>query len=337
MKTRKVQLSGGTTYTVSLPKSWAEEHGIEQGSVLSLQQNNDGSLLVQAVSDQETPTRRLTLDVATADPNALDRRIRGLYAVGYDAATLVDETGHGAERRHLIESTIDDLSGLELLETTPTRVDLEMLIDAENVDIRKIALRLRLVALAMQRDAIAAVTEGDAALAERVVDRDREADKLFIMVTRYFRRALSDLQETEKLGQNRDLLFEQYYTCRQLERIADHAEKIANFVTDPEATFPTTLAEDVRRLGERTRTVIDAASDLILTDAVLTDAAAVMNDRNALVEDIERFDRELYSHDTPEEAYVAGLVLDSLQRTAEYGANIAQTGIEQALRRENLQ
>lgn len=335
METRKVQLSGGTTYTVSLPKPWAEEHGITQGSVLALRTNDDGSLLVETASDRDVPERGITLDVAVADTDALRRRIRGLYAVGYETATLVDRTDHGSEQRRTIETTVDDLSGLELLDATSTRVDLEMLIDANNVDIRKITLRLRLVALAMQRDAITAITNGDSGLAERVIDRDREADKLFIMVTRYFRRSLSDLQETEKLGNSRDLLFEQYYTCRQLERIADHAEKIARFTTDYEVSLPELIVESIRRLGEQARTVVDAAADLILTDAALSDAASVMADRDALIKELEQLDWELYNHDNPEEAYVAGLVLDSLQRTAEYGANIARIGIEQTLRQES--
>ena len=54
METRKVQLSGGTTYTVSLPKSWAQEHGIDAGSTLSLYPNRDGSLLIEPEIDRST-------------------------------------------------------------------------------------------------------------------------------------------------------------------------------------------------------------------------------------------------------------------------------------------
>jgi phosphate uptake regulator len=333
METRKVQLSGGTTYTVSLPKPWAEEHGIEAGSVLSLRPNGDGSLLVEAASGREDADTTVSLDVSTADDGAVRQRVLSLYAVGCESLTLTDETGHDPDRRQTVERVVDELSGFELLEATDTRIRLTTLIDAENVDIRKIALRLRLVALAMHRDAVTAVTEGDEALAERVIERDAEADKLFVMVTRYFRRALSDLQETEKLGQSRDALFEYYYTCRQLERIADHAEKIASFVTDPDAPRPEACAEDILELGTRARNAIDAAADTVLAGADLDDAHAAVADSEALVEEIERLDRALYDLDAPEEAYVAGMVLDSLRRTAEYGANVARIGTQQALRR----
>jgi phosphate uptake regulator len=332
METRKVQLSGGTTYTVSLPKSWAQEHGIDAGSELSLRPNGDGSMLVEPASGREMPEVSVRLDVSTADDEAVRQRVLGLYAIGCEDVTLSDATGHDASRRQVVADAVAELSGFELLEATENRIRLTNLIDAENVDIRKIALRLRLVALAMHRDAVTAVVEGDVDLAERVVDRDSEADKLFVMVTRYFRRALSDLHEVEKLEQTRAGLFEYYYTCRQFERVADHAEKLAGFVADPDAPLPGSFAEDLRRFGDRARGVVDTAADVVLADGGLDTAHDAVATRDALVNDIEALDRELYDHDAPEEAYVVGLILDSLRRTAAYGGNIAEVAVQQELR-----
>jgi phosphate uptake regulator len=332
MDTRKVQLSGGTTYTVSLPKSWAEEHGINAGSILSIESNDNGSLLVKSVSEHDDRERSISLDVSTAGPDAVQQYIRGLYAVGYNTATLVADTAHDNSCRQTVDETVDSLSGFELLRMDDRRLQMEMLIDADKVDVRRLVLRLRLVALAMQRDAITAVTEADTAIADQVVDQDNEADKLFIMVTRYFRRALSDLQETEKLGLSRDELFEYYYTSRQLERVADHAEKTARLVKDPDLELPTVYADEIERFGERARKIVDDAADLILTDGDLRDATAVLAERDDFTEEVTDFDRGLYRHDTPEQAYAAGRILDSLRRTGEYGANVAWIGIQQQLR-----
>ena len=49
--------------------------------------------------------------------------------------------------------------------------------------------------------------------------------------------------------------------------------------------------------------------------------------------DIRSLDRELYTHDDPAEAYMVGLLLDSIKRSAEYGTNIAGTAIQQAARK----
>ncbi|MFW5956264.1 MAG: PhoU domain-containing protein [Halorhabdus sp.] len=332
METRKVQLSGGTTYTVSLPKSWAQEHGIDAGSTLSLYPNSDGSLLVEPEIDRSTETWSTTVDISTDADSTIRRRIQALHVVGFDSVTLVDKTGHSTERRALIEDTVADLSGFELLEAGETRIQLTNLIDAENVDVRKSALRLRLVMLGMHRDAVNAVLNDDETLAQRVIDRDSEADKLFAMITRHFRRALTNLYEVEKLAYNRDELFEYYYVSRQFERIADHAEKIAQFTLDPEISIPSPFDEHIDRLSSSSRQVVDTAADVILADAGIEGAYTALTKRDELTAGLTELDRELYTHDDPAEAYVVGLLLDSIRRTAEYGGNIASIGIQQVAR-----
>ena len=332
METRKVQLSGGTTYTISLPKSWAQEHGIEAGSVLSLHPNQDASLLVEAMGGRNTADRSTTIDVSTDSDNTIRQRIRAVHAVGYDSVTLVDTTGHPADRRKLVDRTLAELSGFELLETTDTRIRLTNLIDAENVDVRKSTLRLRLVMLAMHRDAVTAVVEGNEELARRVIERDSEADKLFAMITRHFRRSLTDLHEVEKLNWSRDELFEYYYAARQFERIADHAEKIAEFALEPAASIPPAYATRLSELATATRQVVDEAADVILTDASVAAANGALAKRDRLLERLGDFDRDLYEHDVPNEAYVLGLLLDSLRRTVRYGANVAEIALQQVTR-----
>jgi len=43
-------------------------------------------------------------------------------------------------------------------------------------------------------------------------------------------------------------------------------------------------------------------------------------------------DRELYNHGEPDAAYTTGLLLDSIERITNYGANVAEIGVQQALR-----
>jgi phosphate uptake regulator len=332
MQTRKVQLSGGTTYTVSLPKSWATEHGIASGSELTLHPNDDGSLLVEPSEDVDPEDRRARVDISSCDRETVGELIRAAYTVGIDTVTLVDRTGHSFERQQAIEEVLGGLSGFEVMETTDTRVRITSLVDAGNVDIRKSTLRLRLVMLAMHRDAVTAVLERDEALARRLVRRDHEADKLFAMITRHYRRSLSNLHEVAKLDRSRDELFEYYYTARQLERVADHAEKIARLTVDPGVVVSDKYGDRIAELGKRARTVVDNAADVVLEGADVDAAVAALEAREEVIEDIESFDRDLYRHDDANEACCLGLLLDSLQRTADYGANIAEVGLEQEIR-----
>jgi predicted acyl esterase len=53
METRKVQVTGGSTYTVSLPKDWATENDVSAGSAVALYPEDD--VLVYHGNPLETP------------------------------------------------------------------------------------------------------------------------------------------------------------------------------------------------------------------------------------------------------------------------------------------
>lgn len=334
METRKVQLSGGTTYTISLPKQWAQEHGIDSDSLVALHPNGDASLLVKVADEGDRSERTAVVDVSTADTHALKQQITALYVIGFDSITLRNRSDFSDDQRRAVETAISGLSGFELLEVTDTRIQVKNLVDAENVDVRKAALRLRLVALSMLDDALTAISKRDQELARDVVRRDSEADKLFAMVTRHFRRSLSDLHEVEKLNHSRDDLFEYYHACRQFERVADHAEKLATFVCREEPTIPDPLVTSLEQFGGTARGILDDAADVVLTDADIEMAHDVLARRDSLFDEVEAVDRELYDHGEPQAAYTTGLLLDSIKRISTYGANVAEIGIQQALRKQ---
>lgn len=335
METRKVQLTGGTTFTVSLPKFWATEQGIDPGSILYLYPHDDGSLLLESEAETTTGDRTTTIDLCSVDETNVRRTIRALYVSGFDSITFVDTTGEASEYQSVVSNTVSRLIGFEIMEATPDRIQVDNLTDAENVSIRKSTLRLRLIAFSMHRDAITAVVKRDCDLAPQVIDRDDEVDKLLALVNRYFQRTLMNLQEIEQLGITRTELFEYYYVARQLERVADHAEKIAAWVQEEPLEMPTSLEDEFTSLGNRSRRLVERATDAILMDSHISDAYDALETRDAIVHRVNQLDRKLYEMDTPD-AHNLGLILDSLRRTADYGGNIAEAAIRRCASTGNL-
>lgn len=335
METRKVQLSGGTTYTVSLPKPWAREQGIEAGSVLYLHPDEDGTLQIESTEQHDTTRRRASVEIESDTTERVRETINALYGLGFDEITLTDPTGHQSECRRAISSMVETLSGLEIRETTETTIVLQSLIDAENVAIRKNVLRLHLIMLAMHQDAVTAIVDNDSDLARQVIERDNEVDRLFAMVMRHFRRALMDLREVEKLGHSRAELFELYHITRQFERIADHAVKMAELaIQQPEAPSEW-FTDEFTAVAARAQDIVDAASDVILTSADIETAYVAITDRDDLVSTLETLKQELYSHEPSVEMQSLDLLLDSVNRTAEYGVNVAEMAIQQQLRAQD--
>ncbi|MDY7082412.1 MAG: PhoU domain-containing protein [Halobacteria archaeon] len=325
-------MSGGTTFTVSLPKSWAEEQGIEPGSVLYLHPKSDGTLLIQS-SREYTQTESAVEISPEEDDRTVRELVYAMYLIGLDRIKLVSDDSDQDLRQ--LESVVMDIVsrfvGFEILESSGDEIVLQTVMDAKNISIRKSGIRLRLIALAMHEDAVTAVVDNDVSLANQVIRHDDEVDKLLALITRYFQRTLTDLQEVEEVELTRPEMFEYYYISRQLERVADHAEKIARIVVD-DAQLPSELVEELAPIADDSRAILRDASDVVLSDEDVQRAYDALYERDNVVEDIEELDRTIYDHDTSADLHRFSLVLDSLKRSVEYGANIAEVSIQRAAR-----
>lgn len=260
MVTRKVQLTGSSTYTISLPKEWAREHGIEPGMQLTLCPGHNGELVIGAGQTGAGPSPTLDLDAVPDD--AVEEMIRGLYTVGADQFTLsATESLSGATRRAVSDAT-SDLLGLEITRETEAAVELSTPLDAAELGIERTLVQLQYVALSMQHDATTALVEGDADLAAQVVDRRQDARRKFDLVSRSFQRTLTDLEELRGFGLHRPRVFDYYVTANKLDRVADGAERVAAVAADRDdsSVDVDAFAADARRA----RDLVDEAVEAVL-------------------------------------------------------------------------
>jgi len=119
--------------------------------------------------------------------------------------------------------------------------------------------------------------------------------------------------------------------ARQLERVADHAEKIANIADRLERAPPEDVAEALAAHGAEAREIVDDSLEGLLGDGPALTTIIARSDE--LLEDIEILDQRLYEADLVD-SYLLGVVLDSIARTAQYGSNVAEAGIQAHYRPE---
>ena len=94
METRKLYLTGGSTYVVSLPKKWVKRSGLSQGdSVVVTEQ--EGSIIIEPGIVERGP-KEITVNVsAVPSIGALERLIIAYYLVGYDTIHIkLDRANH---------------------------------------------------------------------------------------------------------------------------------------------------------------------------------------------------------------------------------------------------
>ncbi|WP_323172557.1 phosphate uptake regulator PhoU [Natrialba sp. PRR66] len=327
METRKVQVTGGSTYTVSLPKTWATENDVEAGTTVEFYPEDDALLLTPA-SDIER--QEGTLDVSDLEGERLTRAVMTMYVSGFDLIRL-EATRITTDQRRAIRNATQSLVGVEVLEETNDSVVIQDLLDSAELSIVNAISRMRLIASSMLADAITALVENDDDIALDVIQRDDDVDRLWLVVSRIFRATLRSPRAAEELGVPREDCFDYHSSARQLERIADHATKISNLALKLQE-IPESVAEAVVALHKDAADVLEKSMDALVADDSEEANRLGHAARQAVVEidehtrTIDDMLREL----DPVQAQSLGLIVDSLSRSADYGGNIAETALQKA-------
>jgi phosphate uptake regulator len=328
VETRKVQVTGGSTYTVSIPKDWATENGVSTGSEVAFYPEGDSLFMTPRTGEEHSEG---TLDVGDLDGDELVRAVMIMYVSGFDVIAL--ESGRiTTDQRRTIRKATQSLVGLEVLEETGDRVVIRDLLDSSELSINNAVTRMRLIALSMLEDAVTALVDLDEDLARDVIHRDDDVDRLWMVVSRIFRATLRSPRAAEELGVSREVCFDYQSAARQLERIADHATKIAHLSLNLDGDLPEDVVDALEELHDDAATVTDVAMDALFLD----DSDAATRQANEARESVQGIDSHARSIDQllrdldPTRAQLLGLIVDSLSRSADYGGNIAETALQKA-------
>lgn len=326
---RKVQVTGGSTYTVSLPKDWAGEQGIEAGSKVLLYSREDSLLVSQG--DHQERRRKITIQSENREPEDLARTVAAAYIAGGEEVRVEGMLDN--QQRQGVRDAVAGLVGIEVHEEGDSFIVARTMLDVADLSPEQTLVQMQMTALSMHEDSVDAVVEGDVEKALRVQQQDDDVDRLFGLICREFQRSLVDVGVPMRAdGLTK---FEFYTSARQIERVADHAVKIAEVAELMEQEPPQEIAEKIDAISHDSRELVRRAVDGLLEDDDPDELGAIVVESEALTEKAGELDRLLYDTDDVD-GYHLGTVVDSLVRTAEYGVNVAEAGLQVSMREPEI-
>lgn len=193
---RRVQCTRTGTFFVCLPRTWAEQHGLRKGAIVSLNETSEGKLLVDAKYDVEPAPKVANLAVGPY----LSREIISCYLLGFDVINIQSKTGIDFEVRNMVKTVASSLIGLEIIEESYSQIILQCLLEPSSFSPEKILRRNYAIVAGMSRDAVASFINGDMQLAKRVIARDDESNRFYFLLVRILRTILQSPTLSEKLG-----------------------------------------------------------------------------------------------------------------------------------------
>ncbi len=330
---RKVQMTGGSTLIISLPIGWTREAGISQGDEVTLRWQEDKSILLTAEPKKKLGISRAIIKLFPDEkPEDILRLLIAHYLVGYDIIKLVSQEGFNTQDRKWIKDTVRQmLIGLEVVEESGDELILQSLLNYEELNLEKAIQRMSRIIKSIQKDSIKAL-QGDIALARDVIQRDNEVDRFYLLIVRQLKAALRDPELAKKIGVRRQRDCMGYrLIIKSMERIADHAEKIARDTIQIESINSKLYAE-IYGVSELSQKVFDLSleslskRDIKAANRAITDAQESANLATMVSNRIFKTSLSIT------EQTCLRSILESLRRIAEYGADIAEVVINMGVK-----
>ena len=326
---RRVQVTGKSTYIVSLPKKWVEDVGIERGETVTILQQNDKSLLVvpKSVKPPEKPSEENIITSSRENPTSLIRRVVSLYLIGYNTIRVsTNEERITADQREMVKEFVrKKLVGTEIIADSRREMTLQVLLSYPQLSVNDALRRMHVIASSMHRDAMTALLEKNDDLAREVVQTDDEVDRFNFYIIRQLKGAVGDERIVQEIGltRPRDCLGYRLI-AKSIERIADHAVSIARNVLRTKSPLNENIGEGFREISTFAIAGFDdALKSLFTEDYSLADNVI---ERKRKMETMEREEtaRILAARLDPESISSLRLIMDSLRRTIEYASDIAE-------------
>jgi phosphate uptake regulator len=328
---RRIQKTGGSTYIISLPKAWVTERGLGAGDVLQFTPRSDGSLTIYPDGGLRAGGVKRVVEVTNdAHEDHLFRRLVAEYIAGAPLLEIRTPTRMSAHTRDVVRNFAQRMIGPEILEETADSVILQDVIGPNPLPIPSVIRRMHQMVRAMQVDAMAAFKAQDSAIARDVIERDWEIDRLHWFVGKQVTTALRDARALYTIGLTLPECTTYLQASKVLERIADHAVRVAATVEMlGREKPPESIVGELNRLAEAAARGLNESlealeqKDIARANAVLDEASRISADRQKILHQLSSKRGRL--------AVALAYVLESLERSALYASDLAELAINHAV------
>ena len=330
---RKLQLVGGSTYVLSLPKKWIDELNLKTGDPVSIMKNVNRSLSILPTGTAQTHRimKSRTVISQKESVESIQRKIIAMYLAGYQIIELQSKGSRiQIEHKQAVRDLVRrNMIGTEIVESTPESLTIQILTSLPELSINDALKRMFLLTTTMHRQAIDALKEMDAELGEEITHLDDEVDRFSLYIQRNLTLAVEHERVLRDIGLKKPSDCISYrIVVKSIERVADHAVSIAGRVKFLKSTLEPVLLQKVTKLSEESLKVFEDSiaalnkRDYALADSVASTARKIAEKEKEFTDSLEE-SRKYTS--------VVKFVLEDIRRTAEYSSDIAEAVINETV------
>ena len=327
MEKRKVQMTGGSSYIITLPKEWIKERGISKNDVLEISTNPDGSLIIVPEGTERKAEKVLSIDCREIhDPNFIFRMLIGAYIRGYTSIVAHQSPSIPPEIRGSVRRFVHNTVGLEIIEEDEERIEIKDLLDPSEMPPERTIKRMYILVKNMHDDAMFGLINGKRELLSDMNDRDMEIDRLYWLIAHQYNSISCSRKTATKMGIEPGVGVYYFVTAKTIERIGDHAVRISeNALKILESGAKPKILGDLKKASVMSIDIFTNSIDSWMRK----DMAAANRNIDSVKELVEYCDR-MAEYTLQKKGIIAvtlNNIIESIRRVGEYSADISEMAI----------
>ena len=323
---RKVQMTGGSSYIISLPKSWVKDVGIKKNESVRLVIQPDKSLLIipSGIKDNSKMQKYKELNIDNfTDEQFFFRALIGIYISGYREIKLISSREIPSNIRNVVSKFSKTAIGVEIIEETVNEIVIRDILDPSEMPFDKVIKRMHVIVHGMYEDILHALRSRDKQQAIAVIQRDSEVDRLHWLIARQ-QRIASYFSATPTMGI--DLLVNYFQISKIIERIGDHIVRIADNAGDIMSSTHDETIDFLLIAGEKAMQMFDEAI-YAFDDKNILQAQKIIERLPALQHLCENIN-SIALKKKSDVAIRLGYIAESIRRTGEYSTDLCEHVID---------
>ncbi len=299
-RTHRVQRTGRSSLSVTLPKTWTTARDLRLGDPVVFRQREDGVLELSLAAEREAgetgPARTVSIDAAGARPEAICRLLVGAYITGEDHIVVLNVPPECRREMDHIDRAVKHLVGMSLVSDTENRVEFEVFVDPAKYQHAALHRRLSQMLHTEVETLRQALTRGDAHLLDALESIEDEIDRFYYLIARQVHLALDDSRIARMSGMaNHDVQLGCQTIGKLLEGIGDLLRSVGadlaialSGAAPPSAAVREDLADMLGRFDRVLGATVTNLADLrpseldVTLEGILSTGAAISGIREQL-------------------------------------------------------
>lgn len=327
MDIRRVQVTGGASFVVTLPKEWAEAQNIKKNDPVGLMVQPDGTLLVTKKISEEPLQRIKEIDCSTiTDPAFLFRMLIGTYITGFNMIRITTNRRFPPFIRTVVRDFTQMTIGQEVVEETEKVIVIKDLLNPAEMPFDNTIKRMFVIVKTMHEDAVTALETHNRTLAIDVINRDTDADRLNWLIARQTNMLMQNASLSRKMEISPNLAMYYYMLSRIIERVGDHAVRIAEHsLPIIDVDFDKKFINAIRKASAISLEIFDRSS-VSFFNADMKEAHRNIESITALENICGDINNMVLKQDSLVALNIA-YISESIRRAGEYAGDISETVI----------